>query len=83
MTQNNTLVSGILGYQFKLKKMVPKSDKQAPKTSEGVPVSLPATIPETQNNTEDRGSIYNMGELNKKLTHQYQIQGQNWGAGKT
>ena len=44
MTENNTLVSGILGEQFGLEMMVPKISKEAPKTSEVLPVLLPVSI---------------------------------------
>ena len=52
MTNNNALVSVILADQFNLDMMVPQRTKQAPKASEGIPVSLPVTILETQNNTK-------------------------------
>ena len=44
MTDNNALVSRLLGEQFRLDKMVPKRYKEAPKTSEELPFSLPVSI---------------------------------------
>ena len=44
MNDNNDLVSGILGEQFKLDMMVPQRAKEAPKTSVGLQVSLPFAI---------------------------------------
>ena len=73
MTYNNALFSGFLGKHFKLDMMVPKRSKEAPKTSELLTVLLPVAIPETQNNTEDRGSMYKIVELKRKLIHQLQI----------
>ena len=57
MIKNNTLSSGILGEQFNLDIMVPKRDKEATKTSKGIPVSLTVAISETSNNTDNRGSM--------------------------
>ena len=53
--------------------MVPQRDKEAPKTPEGLPVSLPVAILETQNNMEYRGIMDSMEELKKAITHQCQI----------
>ena len=36
MTENNALVSGILGEQFRLEMMVPQRAKEEPKISEGL-----------------------------------------------
>ena len=44
INKNNALVSGLLGYQFRLEMMVPPRAKESPKTSEGIPVSLPVSI---------------------------------------
>ena len=41
VTENNALVIGILGEHFRLDMMVPQRDKESPKTSEVLPVSLP------------------------------------------
>ena len=38
MTENNALVSGLLGEQFRMEMMVPQRAKEAPKTSEGITV---------------------------------------------
>ena len=38
MTENNTLVSGLLGEQFKMEMMVPQISKEAEKISERLPV---------------------------------------------
>ena len=65
MTNNNTLISGIFGDQFNLDMMVPQRSNEAPKTSEGLPVLFPVTIPETQNNMEVKGSMDSTVELNK------------------
>ena len=48
------MVSGILGYQFKLEMIVPQRSREAPKTSEVIPVS----IPEKKNYTEHIGIKY-------------------------
>ena len=55
--------------------MVPQGDKEETKTSEGITFSLTVVIPETQNNTEDRGSVDSMEKLKKTVTHQRQIPG--------
>ena len=44
MTNNNALVSELLGEQFRLEMMVPQIYKEETKTSEGLPVSLPVAI---------------------------------------
>ena len=44
MTEENFLVSGILGEQFKLDMMVPQRTKEATKKPEGLTVSLAVTI---------------------------------------
>ena len=46
ITYNDALTSGLLGEQSKLEMMIPQRSKEPPKTSEGLPVSLPVTIPE-------------------------------------
>ena len=38
MTENNALVSGLLGEQFRLEMMVPQISKKSPRISEGLPV---------------------------------------------
>ena len=83
MTNNNTLISGIFGDQYKLDMMVPQISKEAPKTSEGLPVLFPVTIPETQNNMEVKGSMDSTVELNKMVICQRQIPGHLRGAGNT
>ena len=57
--------------------MVPKRAKEANKTSEVLTVSLPVTIPEIQNNTEDRGSMDVTVELKNNVIHQQQTPGQH------
>ena len=57
--------------------IVPQITKQAPKISEELPVFLPVTILETQNNMEDRGRMDSMVKLKKTVIHQCQIPGQN------
>ena len=83
MTNINTLISGIFGDQSNLDMMVLQRAKEAPKTSEGLPVLFQVTIPETQNNMEVKGSMDSMVELNKMVIHQHQIPGHMRGAGKT
>ena len=63
MTKNNVLVSGIFVYQFNMYTMVSQIAREAIKRSDIIPVSVPVAIPETQNNTEDRGSMDSMVEL--------------------
>ena len=60
MTESNDLVSVLLGELFRLGMMVPQKDKEATKTSEGLPVSLSVKIQEKQDNMKDRGSSNNM-----------------------
>ena len=55
MTKNNALFSGILGEQFKMEMMVSQRSKEAPKKSEGLPVSLIISIQVKQDNMEDIG----------------------------
>ena len=57
--------------------MVPQGDKEETKTSEGITFSLTVVIPETQNNTEVRGSMYFRLELKKTVIYQRQIPGQH------
>ena len=75
MTKKKSIFSGLPGYQSKLDMMGTKISREAPKTSEGLPVSLPVAIPETKNNTEKIGSMENMVELKKMEIHQIQIPG--------
>ena len=77
MTENNGLVGGLLGEQFKMNMMVTQIPKEEPKTSEGIQVSLPVEIPETHNNTEDKGSMDSMVEPKKTVIHQQQIPGRH------
>ena len=65
MNKNNALISGLLGEQFRLEIMVPKRAKEATKTSEGLPVSLPLSIQGKQDNIKDRSSINRRMELRK------------------
>ena len=44
MTKKNSLVIGLLGEQFRLEMMVPQRYTEAPKISEGLPVSLKFSI---------------------------------------
>ena len=44
ITNNNYLVSGLLGEKFRLEMMIPQRDKESTKTSEGLPVSLPVSL---------------------------------------
>ena len=69
-----------MGEQLYMEIMVPQRAKEANKTSEVLPVSLPVTIPEIQNNTEDRGSMDVTVELKNNVIHQQQTPGQHWGA---
>ena len=77
MTKNNALVSGLLGEQFRMEMMVPQRSKEAPKTSEGLPVSFPVKIQGKQDNVEDRGSRSSRVELKKMVIHQRQIPGKH------
>ena len=74
ITYNNDLISGILGYQFKMEMMVTQRAKETPKTPEGLPVSSPV---ETQNNTKDRCSRNITVELKRTVIHQHKIPVQN------
>ena len=73
MTKDNDLVSGLLGGKFNLEMMVPQRSKEAIKEIDGKPVSLPVTIPQTQNNIDDRDSMDSTLELNMAVIHQLQI----------
>ena len=73
MTKNNDLVSGLLGYQFKLKMMVSQRSKEEPKTSEILPVSLPVSILETKDIKEDRGIMDITVVLEKTIIHKHKI----------
>ena len=77
MTDNNSIISGILGDQFKLYMTVPQKSKESPKVSEGLPVSLPVTIQEILDNMKDRVSRDSTVELNNKVIHKRQIPGQH------
>ena len=73
MTNNNSLVIGLLGEQFNLEIMVPQRFKEPPKTPKGLLVLLPVSILETKNNTEDRGSMDSTVGLKKTVIQKYQI----------
>ena len=75
--KNNALVSEILVYKFNMYMMVPQISQESPKTSERLPFSLTASIPETQNNMEDRGRMDIKMELKIGVIHQRQIPGQH------
>ena len=79
MTDNNALVSKLLGYHFRREIMVTQRVKEVPKTSEGLPDSLPVAIQEKQDTINDRGSRNITVEPKKKVIHQRQIQGQRLG----
>ena len=61
---------------------VPQRYKEAHKSSYILPFSLPVTILDTQNNTEDRYSMYRTVGIKRIVIHQHQNPGQNLGAGK-
>ena len=63
MTKNNTFVSGLMGDQFKMEMVVTQTFKEETKILAGLPVSLP----ETQNNTEGRLSMYSTVKLKKEV----------------
>ena len=65
MTENNALVSGLLGEHFNLDMIVPQISKEAPTTSEGLPVSLPVSIQGLEENMKDRSSRNSRVELKK------------------
>ena len=69
MTKNNALVSALLGEQFRLEMMVPQRSKESPKTSEGLPVSLPFSIQGKQDNKKDRSSRNSRTELKKTVIY--------------
>ena len=77
MTKNNSLVSGLLGDQFKLDIMVTQRAKESTKTSEGPTVSLSVLIEVKQDNTKEICSRNSIVELNKAVIHQRHIPGQN------
>ena len=54
MIKDYDLVCGLLGEQFRLEMMVPQRAKEAPKTSEGLPVSFPFPIQGKQENPKYR-----------------------------
>ena len=83
MTDNNALVSGLMGEQFRLEMMVPQRAKEPPKTSDGIPVSLPFSIQVKQENTKNRSSRVGRVELKNMVIHQRHIPGQHWGAGRS
>ena len=72
------MVSGLLSDQFKLEMVVPQRPKEAPKISEGIPVSLTVkTLDETKNTIEEIGSVDSTVELEKTVIHQHQTPGQH------
>ena len=75
MTYINALISGLLVEQFNMEIMVPQRAKEAPKTSEGFPVSLPVTTQEIKDDMKDRHSKDSKVKLEKTLIHQRQIPG--------
>ena len=76
-TNNNDLISGLMGEKFNLEMMVPQRANEVPKKPEGLPVSLPVAMQENQNNTKDIFIMDSTVELKKTITHQRQIPGQN------
>ena len=77
MNDNNVLVIGLLGEKFRLEMMVPKISKEAPKTSEGLPVSLSVAIQEKHNHMKDKVINNIRVELKKTVIHKLQIPGQH------
>ena len=75
MTDNNALVSGLLGDKFRLDMMVPQISKEAPKTSDGLPVLFSVLIQEKQDNMKNRGNRNSTVELKRTVIHQHQISG--------
>ena len=69
MTDNNDLISGLMGEQFRLEMMVPQRAKEPPKTSDGIPVSLPFSIQVKQENTKNRSSRVGRVELKNMVLH--------------
>ena len=70
---NKSLVSVLLGEQFRLGMMFPQRAKEAPKTSEGIPFLLTVSIQEKQENIKDRDSRNTRVELTKTVIHQLHI----------
>ena len=81
MTKNNDLVIGILGELFGMGIIVPQRAKEAPKTSEGLPVLLSVAIQEKHDNMKDKGS--STVENKNMVIHKSHILGQQWGAGRS
>ena len=77
MTDNNALTIGILVQQFKIDIMVPHRAKEAPRTPDGLPFSMPVKIQETQSKKKDRGIRDSTVKLKTRVIHQRQIPGQN------
>ena len=69
MTENNALVSGILGEHFRLDIMVSQRAREEPKISEGLPVSLPFSIQGKQENTKYISSRNRRVELKRTVIH--------------
>ena len=57
--------------------MVPQRSKEAPKKSEGLPVSLPVSVKETQDNMNGRGSRNITLDPKNTVIYQRQIPGQH------
>ena len=77
MTDNNALVSGLLGEQFRMEMMVTQRSKESPKTLEGLQFLLSVSIQGKQENTKDRSSRNSRVELKRMVIYQNHIPGQN------
>ena len=77
ITKNKNLISELPRYKFNMDTMVTQRSKEAPKTSERIPVSLPVIIPKTQNNTEKRDIIESTAEVKRTAIYQRKIPGQH------
>ena len=73
VTNNNALVRGIIGGQFRLEMLVTQGAKEAPKTSEGLPVLLPVSIQGKQENMKNISIMNRRVELKNTVIHQHQI----------
>ena len=83
ITKNNDLVSGLLGENFRPKMIVPQIDKEAPKESEGLPVSLTVKIQGKQDNMKDRGIRNITVEQKKTVINRHLIPCQHRSAGRS
>ena len=77
MTKKKALFSGLLIEQFRMEIIFPQRSKEAPKTPEGLPLSLPVSIQGKQANMKDRGRRNSRVELRKTVIQQHQIPGQH------